>query len=170
LIEQAGVEDRMKTRERFPFAGYVYTEHTTAFGKSAIPSIHRIVKITERRVYVDGSGTVPEGWRGYGINFIFVLDRRELEREGRAWSQSQGRYYYAIPASNRTHIEEDTDEESLPDFVEVLGLSVPFDIQDVKNAYRQKVKRVHPDAGGSVEEFIVLQENYEKALAFFGSE
>jgi hypothetical protein len=169
LRKEEGIEDNVRKRDRFPFAGYVYTEHTTAFGKNAIPSLHRIVKITEQRIYVDGSGSVPEGWHGYGINFIFVLDRQQLERDGRAWSHSQGRYYYAIPASNRTYMEEETDDENVPAFVEILGLSIPFDIQDVKNAYRQKVKTVHPDTGGSVEAFIVLQENYEKALAFFGS-
>jgi len=45
-----------------------------------------------------------------------------------------------------------------------LGLSATASLQDVKSAYRQMVKQRHPDQGGTVQDFIQLQEAYEYLL------
>ena len=52
-------------------------------------------------------------------------------------------------------------------WAEVLGLTPPFDMEDVRNAYRVRSKRSHPDAGGSHGEFVRLNAAYESARAFF---
>jgi hypothetical protein len=56
--------------------------------------------------------------------------------------------------------------DSLPDFLHILGLMPPVTVEDVKQAYLVKVKTSHPDAGGSVAEFNVVQKAYERALEY----
>ncbi len=52
----------------------------------------------------------------------------------------------------------------------VLGLEPPTTIEKLKTAYRLKALKTHPDRGGSAEDFIAVQEAYETALKFVGSE
>jgi len=144
---------------------FVYTEHYSAFGQRSFTSLHRIIKKTFSTLYVDSSNDYPGGWHGFGIRVVLTLNRMEMESQGRAWSRSQGRYYYALPAvSFHTN---DKDEKSLPRFVETLELPIPFTVEDIKNAYRRKAKQAHPDSGGSMDDFIALQESYQQALSFF---
>jgi hypothetical protein len=53
-----------------------------------------------------------------------------------------------------------------PDFMVILGLLPPYTIEDVKAAYRDKVKLAHPDRGGSVEAFNDIQTAFERAQAY----
>lgn len=46
----------------------------------------------------------------------------------------------------------------------VLGLSWPVNKEQIKQAYRKKSKQVHPDIGGSADEFNAVQEAYEVLL------
>jgi hypothetical protein len=59
-----------------------------------------------------------------------------------------------------------------PDFMEALGLLPPYTAEDVRMAYREKAKNAHPDHGGSIGDFVKLQEAYERALEYvsFSSE
>lgn len=47
-----------------------------------------------------------------------------------------------------------------------LGLAPPYTHEDVMQAYYAKAKRVHPDHGGTAEEFRALQEAFEKAKQY----
>ncbi len=47
---------------------------------------------------------------------------------------------------------------------QVLDLPATASLLDVKNAYRRKVKEHHPDQGGTVQDFLRLQEAYEVLL------
>ncbi|MEW4527940.1 MAG: DnaJ domain-containing protein [Maioricimonas sp. JB045] len=51
-----------------------------------------------------------------------------------------------------------------PEFMVALGLLPPYSETDVKKAYREKAKRLHPDAGGDPEAFKALHTAYERAL------
>lgn len=148
---------------------YVYCQHHTAFGREAGVVFHRIIHSTPTTLYIDSHNDFPHGWRGLGIPLVIKLNRAELENEGRAWSKSQRRFYYPTHALDfeRADGEDFRDDNGVPDFVEPLGLSIPFNIEDIETAYIQKAKQVHPDKGGSIEDFIYLRKNYEKALAFF---
>jgi hypothetical protein len=53
-----------------------------------------------------------------------------------------------------------------PEFMIALGLAPPYAIEDVKQAYRDKVKEAHPDHGGSIEAFKAVQEAFERAQAY----
>ncbi len=44
---------------------------------------------------------------------------------------------------------------------DILGLDEDADIDDIKEAYRELVKEVHPDLGGNQEEFKRIQSAYE---------
>jgi DnaJ-like protein len=57
-------------------------------------------------------------------------------------------------------------EPAIPDFLAKLGLAPPYSVEDVKQAYRNKVKTAHPDVGGSAAEFAEIQAAYEQALEY----
>jgi hypothetical protein len=61
------------------------------------------------------------------------------------------------------------DEDATMGWADVLGLRPPFDMEDVRTAYRIRSKQSHPDAGGSPGEFVRLNAAYESARAFFRS-
>ena len=50
-----------------------------------------------------------------------------------------------------------------PEYMELLGLSPPYALEDVKKAYLDQVMQVHPDHGGSREAFAELQQAFEQA-------
>ena len=58
------------------------------------------------------------------------------------------------------------EHDKRPDYMVALGLAPPYTQEDVMQAYRTKVMKVHPDHGGSVEEFRVLQDAFEKAKQY----
>lgn len=51
-----------------------------------------------------------------------------------------------------------------PPCLHSLGLSMPCTEEDVLAAYRTKVKDLHPDRGGEMQEFLKLQKHFEQAL------
>ncbi len=54
--------------------------------------------------------------------------------------------------------------EREPPCLKALGLKLPVTREQVLAAYRQKVKTIHPDLGGSRRDFTRLQEHFEQAL------
>ncbi|MEN1678564.1 MAG: hypothetical protein AAGJ46_03155 [Planctomycetota bacterium] len=52
-----------------------------------------------------------------------------------------------------------------PPSVRALGLKLPCTKSEVLAAYRERVKYVHPDAGGNREDFAKLQRNFEEAMS-----
>jgi hypothetical protein len=55
---------------------------------------------------------------------------------------------------------------SRPDFLVKLGILLPCNENDVKEAYLSRVRKVHPDVGGDVHEFIEVQKAFENALEY----
>lgn len=51
-----------------------------------------------------------------------------------------------------------------PPCLQALGLRAPCTEQEVLAAYRQRVKLVHPDHGGTQREFAKLQQHFEHAM------
>jgi hypothetical protein len=47
-----------------------------------------------------------------------------------------------------------------------LGIAPPYTLEDVKQAYLEKAKAVHPDHGGTAGEFAALQDAFERAQEF----
>jgi DnaJ-domain-containing protein 1 len=55
-------------------------------------------------------------------------------------------------------------EEAGKDWYTVLGLSPKATEEEIKRAYRDKMKKIHPDIGGSDEAAAELTEAYKKAM------
>ncbi len=53
-----------------------------------------------------------------------------------------------------------------PEFMATLGLLPPYELDDVKRAYRDKIKTAHPDHGGEINHFRSIQTAYEHALHY----
>ena len=53
-----------------------------------------------------------------------------------------------------------------PSFMAILGLLPPYDLADVKAAYRDKVLAAHPDRGGDPADFLRLKQAYDQAVAY----
>ena len=47
-----------------------------------------------------------------------------------------------------------------------LGLLPPYTLADVKSAYLEKVKTAHPDRGGEITDFYLLQSAFEEAQRY----
>ncbi len=56
----------------------------------------------------------------------------------------------------KSHLPND----NRPDYMVELGLAPPYTQADVMQAYYAKAKKVHPDHGGTAEEFRALQEAF----------
>lgn len=58
------------------------------------------------------------------------------------------------------------DADGRPDFMVVLGVAPPYVEEDVRQAYFQKAKSLHPDRGGDPHEFNALHEAFEQAKQY----
>jgi hypothetical protein len=52
------------------------------------------------------------------------------------------------------------------EFMTTLSLLPPYSLDDVKSAYRAKVLQTHPDRGGTIRDFLKVQEAYEQAVEY----
>lgn len=50
-----------------------------------------------------------------------------------------------------------------------FGLNQPFTEEELMRAYREQVKRLHPDRGGDRKKFLRLQADFEQALKLVAS-
>lgn len=57
-------------------------------------------------------------------------------------------------------------DRARPEFFATLGLLPPCTVEDVKQAYLERAKTAHPDAGGDVSKFVQLQKAYEQGLEY----
>jgi hypothetical protein len=53
-----------------------------------------------------------------------------------------------------------------PPFMTILGLLPPYELDDVKAAYHDKARLLHPDHGGNPADFIHLKDAYEHAIQY----
>ncbi len=56
----------------------------------------------------------------------------------------------------------------VPSFFRFMGfVEMPAGVEDVKERYRVLAKKMHPDVGGSEEDFVKLRDAAEKAVSYF---
>jgi hypothetical protein len=56
--------------------------------------------------------------------------------------------------------------DTRPEFMKTLGLAPPYVLDDVEQAYREMVKKVHPDKGGTTAAFNEVHQAYEQAREY----
>jgi hypothetical protein len=125
---------------------------------------HRIIKRTKTRIYIDRDAHSDRfeerrcgDWRDFANQRVIVLDRQKLAQEGSAWSRTVRDRFYTTPHEERRH-------RFVPESGKLLGLTVPWTTDQVKQAFRFLVKKAHPDSGGDGDEFKKLYRAYEEAL------
>lgn len=79
-------------------------------------------------------------------------------RNGRSRARANGNGNGATAAGNGRHEIESVHYA-------ILGLQPSATLPEVKSAYRDKVKQYHPDQGGTVQQFLQVQEAYEYLLS-----
>lgn len=85
-----------------------------------------------------------------------VLDIRAYLRSLRRALVLVSHYRVDLPA----WVRKDT-----PRCILALGLTLPCTADDIRAAYRRKVKLLHPDLGGDRREFLRLQSHFEQAMS-----
>jgi hypothetical protein len=128
---------------------------------------HRVVRRTKKTVTVEQRAYDPEGLTGSWLDHggpVFRLSRIMLEQEGYTLApvtaDVDDPLFFAVPYQEGV---AEHARRSLACF-ELLNLSFPCTASEVKAAYRRLVKGIHPDQGGSHDEFLTLREAYEQAL------
>ena len=144
---------------------------------------HRIAKVTSARIFLEP----PDPKR---TTKRVVLSRAALEQAGKAHSSGFGRWIFT--AAERVHEEarlriRDREVEELRrlfeanrgrPFHEWRSLvdahpgdphSWPATGAEIRRKFRQLAATAHPDAGGSHEEFIILERSYRRALQMAGA-
>ena len=91
------------------------------------------------------------------LGYVFmVLDFRAYLRSLRRGLILAAQSFHGIPAWAR---------HQTPRSIAALGLMMPCTVGDLKRAYRGKVMQLHPDRGGDQRRFLLLQAEFEEALA-----
>lgn len=91
------------------------------------------------------------------VGYVFIaLDFRAYLRSLQRGLILAARVFGGIPDWARHHT---------PRSVAALGLIMPCTEDELKRAYRERVKHLHPDHGGDQRRFLLLQAHFEEALA-----
>ena len=91
------------------------------------------------------------------LGYVFlVLDVRAYLRSLRRALVQVTNYFPHLPAWARLET---------PRCIAVFDLPWPCTEEQLRHAYRKKVKLSHPDRGGDPRRFLLLQEQFEEALA-----
>lgn len=91
-----------------------------------------------------------------GLGYVFmVLDFRAYLRSLRRGLVLASQAFRGVPHWARSQT---------PRSIAAMGLMMPCTVDDLKQAYRQKVMQLHPDRGGDQRRFLRLQAEFEEAL------
>lgn len=102
---------------------------------------------------------------------IFVRVARTVDLNGRGYflgmAVIEGQLPYEI-FSALAFSGKSREDLATPDCIRSLGLELPCSIEDVKRAFREKAKTLHPDHGGDIRDFVKLRTAYSDALVYLG--
>jgi hypothetical protein len=91
------------------------------------------------------------------VGYVFMLvDFRAHLRSLHRGLVRAGHYFSGIP---------DWARHETPAAVAAFGLRLPCTSDDLKRAYRRKIKQLHPDHGGDQRRFTIAQAQFEEAMA-----
>jgi hypothetical protein len=144
---------------------YLYTRrHGDPEGGPCVAA-HLVLRKTPSKVFVtqrscgpDQLGTGDESWDP-GERAI-ALDRARLERDGSVYST---RFRLSDFYASREGAMGDAVRPG-PSALGLLGLRAPCSLGEIKAAYRRRALEVHPDRGGSREDFLAVEGAYRQLL------
>src|SRR5262245_55768966 len=85
---------------------------------------------------------------------FMVIDIRAYLRSLRRGLIRMGSYVWTMP---------DWARRETPAALAAFGLRMPCSEDDLKRAYRRRVKHLHPDHGGDERRFLIMQRQFEEA-------
>ena len=131
--------------------------------RNGIDLIHHL--LTGTQLGIVDSFRELEWWQRLGVPavgyVILVLDVRAYLRSLRRYLVRLGSVYPDTPA---------WAAPAIPTCLAEFGLQLPCSEEELKAAYRERVKRSHPDRGGDRRRFLKLQQHFEQALALVREE
>jgi hypothetical protein len=133
---------------------------------------HQVLRESPRFFWVNVRSVPDEQQRPSAAEALqtWRVDRQALAR-GEEWQ----RWVLALPvgatlgAKGWYRVATHGGQDSGTPWLQALGLAWPCTPRDVTRAYRTQARRVHPDVGGSQEDFLALQRAYAGALAELGA-
>ncbi len=144
------------------------------------PEKHKILKRTKKRVYIDaeryredGPITYKDPVNNYYMQRKIVVDRERFDAgEEIRISSGYCTHVFSEARMKQRQLEDIArDAKAHDEFVsrfKFLSLVHPVTRSSIKSAYRSQAKAMHPDAGGDQEQFIMLKQEYESAMAMVG--
>ena len=96
--------------------------------------------------------------------FGFVLMAIDLRKYMRSLGRALMRVQQVV------FIRPEWARRQTPACVAALGLHLPCSEDELKRAYRRRVKTLHPDHGGDRRRFLYLQRQFEEALEVVAAE
>lgn len=140
---------------------FVYSDYDSDYDGAWHSRKHRVVRKTARKVFVEcrcDTWTEGDGQVFHDVK-TFALDRAELESPEGVYSYQAREIFYTTPAEQRY-------TPGRPEYLAVLGLERGATCEVINAAYRRLATKVHPDHGGSAEEFKEVQRAYETAMSY----
>ncbi|WP_028987638.1 hypothetical protein [Thermicanus aegyptius] len=91
-----------------------------------------------------------------------------LSLEDLARMVERGIYDLQTWVAGMLYLPSVSEVPEVPSFFRFLGFDqIPKDLAEVKERYKTLVKQMHPDTGGTQDNFISLQKAMEKAMEYF---
>ena len=106
------------------------------------------------------------GWRAAAPMYSFRSKREQYQQKEEYKYKSNNNYYYSN-SKNDTSKEEDPDEE-YQDPIMCGYFNGCKTVSELKKQYKMLVKRMHPDAGGNVDDFQRMNNEYEYCMRKWG--
>jgi hypothetical protein len=128
-----------------------------------------VTKVTASKVMARYAGEIArldrdKLWRWWawwrGVMFVSSRTGRIAAELEEAWHERYGREAGAVPPAMRMPLDEAR---------RLLGVPDNYTKEDVLAAFRRKVKKAHPDLGGTAEMFHKLVEARDRLLAALGT-
>lgn len=93
---------------------------------------------------------------------VLYLNREDFEKNGKVYHSKPCEYFYKTKPlidPEKPRRNNIVSKEKLNAF-SILGLKPPSSAREISAAYKSKARITHPDAFGSHEDFLVLQDAY----------
>lgn len=137
---------------------FVQFDHASGWNTLFIP--YRILAITSQRIKVQLLADSINGREATVLDKKPVyLNRAVLEKDDKQYHTRFHEYFYATKPLR----DPEQHYRSAP-AISSFNLPTPFTAHDVNREYKKLARTLHPDAGGTHEQFVELQRTRDEAL------